>query len=186
MKWQYEQIVLHCVCPMILHPKQHLFPAAIALCILGVMSLWSSTSPASLFTKEYVSTTVNIGIQHTYPAHIQFELSTKNTIGILDVSFIEGEDISVQISLPTEWERREVQGLQLDNIQFSESQFGYTTWTFPRDASMQFFLPAIPDSVLVHNPSTATLQLSLFKVSLKTNAVEENVLLVHIEPVLLW
>ena len=128
--------------------------------------------------------TVDIGIEHSEPLAVRMEYSVRNTHGIMRIGSNSSETIS--ISLPEQWERGEVTGAPLSQLRKDSPMFGYVRWHVPEKTTLTFKIPKVPEHMVLHNPSTAPLKLTVAKVDLETGTIEKDVLLVRDSTVPIW
>lgn len=64
--------------------------------------------------------------------------------------------------------------------------FGYVRWHVPEKTTLTFKIPKVPEHMVLHNPSTAPLKLTVAKVDLETGTIEKDVLLVRDSTVPIW
>lgn len=127
---------------------------------------------------------VEIGVEHNNPASLSLELSTLGTKGIADISHDGTETIFV--SVPSDWKKREVRNAPLQSVSSDPPSLGFTRWTLPPNAAISFAIETAPRSILLHNPSSTPLKVSLAKVNLDTNEVLKDIILVQKASVHLW
>jgi CO dehydrogenase/acetyl-CoA synthase delta subunit len=156
---------------------------------LIVVAAVSASIGTSAVLRAHITTppetiTVEIGIEHTAPVSLSLAMSTLKGKALLDLTQESGETIF--ISLPENWERREVRNVSLHEVAADLSTFGFKRWRLPAGAAVSFTLPIAPDSLILHNPSQVPLKVSITRVDLETSQVTSDVILVQDSPVELW
>jgi hypothetical protein len=152
------------------------------IAIFGLASQTIEHSPT--LQKVLRQGTVDIGIEHSQPLSVRMEYSVRNTNGIMRIGSDSSETIS--ISLPEQWERGEVTGAPLSALRKDDPMFGYTRWHVPEKTTITFKIPKVPEHIVLHNPSTAPLKLTVAKVDLETGAIEKDILLIRDSTVPIW
>lgn len=128
--------------------------------------------------------TVDIGIEHSMPLSLRMEYSVHNDAAIMRIGSDATETIS--ISLPEEWQRGEVSGASLSDLRKDDPTFGYVRWHIPQKTTLTFRISKVPDHLVLHNPGTSPLKLSIAKVNIQTGEVERDILLIRDSTVVVW
>lgn len=156
--------------------------------IITVAIVITFLSASSLLTADVSNQAdmivTEIGIEHLLPLSMAIDLSSLEGVGLIDVTN-QGDEL-VYISLPSNWQRREVRYVPLKSVISESSSFGFTRWQFPSKASVSFRIPQDPDSFIVHNPSEVPVKVTLTRVSLDTNSVIRDVILIQDSSQQLW
>jgi len=163
--------------------RRHAFPFLVILVVLVTVTARSLITANVTSTSEPII--AEIGVEHTLPLELSLEMSELYGVGILDLTQNSTEEV-VFVSVPSDWERREVRNASLKEITSDSSSFGFTRWRFPPGASISFGVPAAPTMLLLHNPSSISLKVNTLRVDLETEQVERNVLLIKDSPIPLW
>ena len=109
----------------------------------------------------------DIGVEHTGAAAFTFTHTVNDPPLLIDVKN-EGKE-TAYVSLPAIWERKEVRGAKLSQIEADEPAFDYRRWHIPAGATLSFRSKETWNGILVHNASEGPLQLSVVAVDLLHN-----------------
>ncbi|PIR49270.1 hypothetical protein COU80_00790 [Candidatus Peregrinibacteria bacterium CG10_big_fil_rev_8_21_14_0_10_55_24] len=162
--------------------RGHIGALLVAAAFLGIAMVQPAVR--AWLTPPHVPVAAEMGIEHTQPLTLSLELSTLKGVALLYLTHEDSEE-TAYVSLPDTWTRREVRGVELREVA-SENVFGFNRWRFPAGASVTFNIPASPDALLLHNPSSVPLKIRITRVDLETEHVERDVILVQESPVVLW
>lgn len=127
---------------------------------------------------------VEIGIEHTAPLALSIEMSTREDKSIVDISHNAEEKIF--ISVPADWERREVRSAPLDTVVADGTGLDYRRWHLPSGATVSYRVSYVIDQMTIHNPSELPVKVTLTRVDLNADTVERDILLIKESPKELW
>lgn len=118
-----------------------------------------------------------IAVEHVGPLALSLSVAMdQERTGIIDMRHDARE--SMHVSLPETWELREVRGASLVEATPDPPALGYVRWSLPKDATISFRVPEVPQSLTVLNPSGDPLKITLVRVFLEDGRTERNVILV--------
>ncbi|MDD5623856.1 MAG: hypothetical protein PHI23_04060 [Candidatus Peribacteraceae bacterium] len=168
--------------PVGLHVLAALF-AIVAVVVLSQQALHGTSLDLTASLTE-TNMKADIGVEHTGPLSLSLSLSKGEGSGIADIGQYGEETIAV--SVPADWQRREVRGAPLASVTADPSTFGFTRWHLPPGTVISFGVPVSPASLILHNPSGVPLKVTLTRVDLEAQSVERDVVLVQESSVQLW
>ena len=127
---------------------------------------------------------VELGIEHVAPLALSVEMSTREDKSIVDISHDGDEKIFV--SVPADWERREVRRASLDSVVADGTGLTYRRWHLPAGSAVSYRVPYIIGGMTVHNPSEVPMKVKLTRVDLNEDTVTRDILLIKESPKELW
>lgn len=123
---------------------------------------------------------VEIGVEHTAPLALSIETSTREERSIVDIG--NGGTEKIFLSVPSDWERREVRRTTLDEVHADGAGFDYRRWHLPTGATVSYRAPYIIGAITVHNPSEIPIKVTLTRVDLDKDLVERDIILIKETP----
>lgn len=164
-----------------------LFHGAISFAAFLAISFFNGEKVASMvhFQRTNIPNTVDVGIEHTLPISLTIDVSTLDGASIVEVTNTEGGELAF-ISVPDEWQRREVRNASIADVTSEESSFGFTRWKLPAGATISYRSQEVPESMVLHNPSKTPVKAAVNRVDLQKNTLEHDIILVQDASALLW
>ena len=164
-----------------------LFHGAISFAAFLAISFFNGEKVASMvhFQRTNIPNTVDIGIEHVLAISLTIDVSILDGASIVEITNAEGGEIAF-VSVPEEWQRREVRKASIAEITSEESSFGFKRWKLPPNATISYRSQEIPQSMVLHNPSEIPVKVTVNLVDLAKNSIEHDIILVQEASVLLW
>ena len=134
--------------------RSHVLIALLALVLLMGIAMQSELQKSGSLIQRIE--TADIAIEHTAPLSMQFRMSTRNDQAIAE--FLPTGSGVALVSVPMNWQRSEVRGTPLKQLENEEPVFGYARWKIPSGTQITFSIMDAPQKVLLHNP-TAHIQI---------------------------
>lgn len=159
--------------------KTIIIPAAVSL----VLILLSAQGTGSLLD-AFGTHAAEIGVEHAQPLSLSLQVGVKDESAVIE--FLSSSQEQIFISVPSDWQRREVRNAPIDSVTADPPSLGFTRWKVPSGAGISFNVVNSPSSAIMHNPSGSPLKLDLAFVDLGTGVTEREVVLIHEETVTLW
>lgn len=151
----------------------------VAVAVISSLSLFTSQGIGSL--RDHPA---SIAIEHSMPLDLSFDISVRSGQALIELRHKGRESIS--LSVPSDWERREVWNAPLRDITADPSSFGFTRWHLPPDTGISFLAPAAPTTLVLHNPTEELLTIDLTHINLDTAELTKDVVLVQGPRQVLW
>lgn len=123
---------------------------------------------------------VDVEVQHVKSVSVTLALSPQDAPGLADLTEVGSEP--VQVSVPQEWNLREVRGGTLAEVHADPPSLGYRRWHLPPNRTVSFTVPHVPASVRAINNSTAPLLFRLTRVDTTNTQKRTDVMIVTHDP----
>lgn len=141
------------------------------LTLLTVL-LWAVTESRILQRASISPIQAEIAVEHTGRARMTLHVSEGASVQVME--FINSSDEALKISMPETWRRTEVRGVPLAEVTGEDAALGFRRWTLPPGSTVQFDTTEPWQTLLVHHPASAVLNLRLTRVDVKTGMVERS------------
>ncbi|OGJ58749.1 hypothetical protein A2635_02630 [Candidatus Peribacteria bacterium RIFCSPHIGHO2_01_FULL_51_9] len=151
------------------------------LVIIAIALGFSITKTRGISESE---STAHIGIEHTEPLTLGITQKEQAGRAIIDIENSGNE--TVFVSIPDQWNMREVHGAPLKTMKEEEPSFGFIRWQFPPNVTVSFLAPLAPESLVLHNPSHIPIKVDVTTLDGTKNTGQRFVVLVQSSPVKIW
>jgi hypothetical protein len=127
--------------------------------------------------------TAEIAVEHSSAITLTLRMSTGKSKGIADVSS-DGND-GLRVSVPAQWQRRDVRGAALSAVTSDPPSFGFRRWHLPAGATLSFWI-GDPAHVRVRNPSETPVLVLAKRINVVTGKTDEKSVLIKEGTADLW
>jgi hypothetical protein len=166
------------------HPPRRSPLLALLLTLFVVIAVLFLAHRALPPQPDTVVRVADIGLEHAGALRLSVTASRDARPGFLEISH-DGKETAF-LSVPADWELREVRNAELASIPADPPSFGFRRWKVPGGAVLSFVIPAPSDGILLHNPSKFPVEVRTTLVHMRTQKIETETMLMKDNPLRLW